>query len=607
MLTLGSLFDGIGGFPLAATQLGIRPVWASEIEPAPVSITKRHFPDMEHLGDITKINGAEIEPVDIITFGSPCQDLSVAGKQAGMKHEEAGDDETTRSGLFVEAVRIVREMREATNGAYPTYIVWENVPGAFSSNGGRDFGRVLTEITETYIPMPASGKWASAGMVRSPKVTVGWRVLDAQYWGVPQRRKRIFLIGDFGNGSAAEILFEQESLLGYSPQGRAQGQGIAADAQGGAGAAGFGETGVGYWQTGIQTLRAEGENRPSRPSNVVVARPINTQIITRHNALGKGTGFGLGGESDPAFTLQAGHEHGVFVTAVFCGKASPSARNIGFEPELSPTLRAGQESHVLCVGFNGYKSASADITYGEELSPTLESSMPSNVAVLPFDTTQVTSLQNGSNPKYGDPCHPLAAGMHAPAIAIDCRNHCANPEISGTLQAKENGGQSLNYINPVMVGGYYQKRFGEYEVGCGTLTCSTGQTGNTSETLVAPTLDANYNAKYGSDQFVKQWGDFMAQNAVRRLTPTECARLQGFPDGWAELGVYDMPISPQKLKRDLEKGALRTGRTEQELLQTISDSAQYKAYGNSLAIPCAKRVLLAIKIAQERCMHHEPQ
>mgnify|MGYP002575813938 CR=1 FL=1 len=157
-MTLGSLFDGIGGFPFAATIVGIKPIWASEIDPACIAVTKNRFPDIEHLGSITDIDGAKIPPVDVITFGSPCQDLSVAGKQVGLDGE--------RSGLFKEAIRIIYEMRSATNGKYPSFIIWENVPGAFSSNNGRDFRTVLEEITKTDIPMPSSGKWATAGVVR---------------------------------------------------------------------------------------------------------------------------------------------------------------------------------------------------------------------------------------------------------------------------------------------------------------------------------------------------------------------------------------------------------------------------------------------------------
>lgn len=213
---LGSLFDGIGIFPLCAVECGIEPVWASEIEPFPIEVTKRHFPEMKHLGDIIKVNGADIEPVDVVTFGSPCQDLSVAGKREGLKGE--------RSGLFMEAIRIIREMRNATNGLYPRFAVWENVPGAFSSNGGRDFRAVLEEITEAEIPMPKSGRWAEAGMVRGNGREVAWRCLDAQYWGVPQRRKRIYLVTDFGGQRAAEILFEPAGVSGDTAASREAGE-----------------------------------------------------------------------------------------------------------------------------------------------------------------------------------------------------------------------------------------------------------------------------------------------------------------------------------------------------------------------------------------------
>ena len=146
--TLGSLFDGSGGFPLAGVMSGAVPVWASEIEPYPIAVTRLRFPQMIHLGNVTEIDGSRIPPVDIITFGSPCQDMSIAGKRAGMKHESRGDEGTTRSGLFYEAVRIIREMREETHGRYPAFAVWENVPGAFSSNRGEDFRCVLEELAK---------------------------------------------------------------------------------------------------------------------------------------------------------------------------------------------------------------------------------------------------------------------------------------------------------------------------------------------------------------------------------------------------------------------------------------------------------------------------
>ena len=240
-MKLGSLFDGSGGFPLSGFLCGIEPIWASEVEPYPIAVTKSRFPHMKHLGDINKINGTEIEPVDIITFGSPCQDLSVAGKRAGLKHENNGDDETTRSGLFMEAVRIIKEMREKTNGKYPRWICWENVPGAFSSNKGEDFKIVLEEIIKIASPsavMPEVPKfgWPYADSYCGDGWSLAYRVLDAQYWGVPQRRRRIYLVADFGGQCAREILFEREGLRGYFTEGRTPWEAAPADAERGVGA-----------------------------------------------------------------------------------------------------------------------------------------------------------------------------------------------------------------------------------------------------------------------------------------------------------------------------------------------------------------------------------
>lgn len=216
-MKLGSLFDGSGGFPLAGTMCGITPVWASEIEAYPIRVTGARFPGMKHLGDITKLVGSEIEPVDAITFGSPCQDLSEAGKRAGI-HEGA------RSSLFFHAIRIIKEMREATNGVYPRIIVWENVHGAYSSNGGEDFRAVLQALCEiadpdAHVPRPEKGKWRGAGCIVGDGYSVAWRTYDAQYWGVPQRRRRIYLVADFRGERAGEVFFEPESMRWDPAQG----------------------------------------------------------------------------------------------------------------------------------------------------------------------------------------------------------------------------------------------------------------------------------------------------------------------------------------------------------------------------------------------------
>ena len=220
-MMLGSLFDGIGGWLLAARHAGVTPVWASEIEPFPCSVTAYHFPGVTKMGDITRIAPDEIEPVDIVCAGSPCQDLSIAGKRKGLDGE--------RSGLFRTAVDIVRRMQEHTDGKYPRFFVWENVPGAFSSNKGADFRAVLEEIGQSEIPMPPNGKWADAGMAELQECQIAWRVLDAQYWGVPQRRKRIFLVADFAASGrcAGEILFERESVSGNPQEGEGAREGAA--------------------------------------------------------------------------------------------------------------------------------------------------------------------------------------------------------------------------------------------------------------------------------------------------------------------------------------------------------------------------------------------
>lgn len=214
-LTLGSLFDGSGGFPLAGLINGVVPLWASEIEPFPIRVTTKRLPFMRHIGDISHVNGAELAPVDIITFGSPCQDMSVAGRRAGL--------DGAKSSLFYQAVRVIKEMREKTNGTKPRYIVWENVPGAFSSNKGDDFRAVLQAICSLKdgeeVPVPRPAKWENAGEILGDGYSVAWRVLDAQYWGVPQRRHRIFLVADFAENCAGKILFESEGVSRHLKSG----------------------------------------------------------------------------------------------------------------------------------------------------------------------------------------------------------------------------------------------------------------------------------------------------------------------------------------------------------------------------------------------------
>ena len=211
-LTLGSLFDGLRGFSIGRAFDGqITPVWSSEIEPFAIRVTTKRLPQVKHYGDVSTISGADLPPVDIITFGSPCQDMSIAGKRDGL--------DGSRSSLFYEAIRIVKEMRCKTNGEKPRFIVWENVPGAFSSNQGQDFKAVLEAVIgvkepSASVPAPEKKGWPDADYYVGDGWSVAYRVFDAQWWGVPQRRKRIYLVADFADQSAQKVLFESEACLG---------------------------------------------------------------------------------------------------------------------------------------------------------------------------------------------------------------------------------------------------------------------------------------------------------------------------------------------------------------------------------------------------------
>lgn len=287
-LTLGSLFDGSGGFTLGGLLAGITPVWASEIEPFPIRVTTKRLPFMKHYGNISAMDGGKIEPVDIITFGSPCQDMSIAGRRDGLDGE--------RSSLFYEAVRIIKEMRCATDGRYPRYIVWENVPGAFFSNKGEDFKAVLEAVIgiaepNAQVPMPEKARWPYADLYMGDGWSVAYRTLDAQYWGVPQRRRRIYLVSDLAGGSAGKILFESEGLSGYSAEGFRSWQRTAGSA----------EKCAYPTVAGALTARYDGSPCVDRGQTIVV-------------------------ETD----------------AGFCAKASPGSRTIGYKKECSPTLRVGQ-------------------------------------------------------------------------------------------------------------------------------------------------------------------------------------------------------------------------------------------------------------------------
>ena len=331
-LTLGSLFDGSGGFPLGGMLAGITPVWASEIEPFPIRVTTKRLPFMKHYGDISTMDGGKIDPVDIITFGSPCQDMSVAGKRAGL--------DGSRSNLFYEAVRIIKEMRKATGGEYPKWACWENVPGAFSSSGGEDFRCVLEclcGIVDEPVSIPKPAKWANSGEIVGDGYSVAWRVLDAQYWGVPQRRKRIFLVADFTGGRAGKVLFESEGVSGYTPQGFRTWQRAAESSE-----ACIGPSGIGF----------DGYNG-SVTNDKAATLGVNCGMSTGRNGvvLNDQGGNRMNITEDVTCTLRAEAHHPpcVMESAGFCTEHSAKARGIGYEEETSPTLRAGTVPAALAL------------------------------------------------------------------------------------------------------------------------------------------------------------------------------------------------------------------------------------------------------------------
>jgi site-specific DNA-cytosine methylase len=361
---LGSLFDGSGTMPLCAAMCGGHPVWASEVEPYPIAVTRTHLPHMKHLGSVTEIKGSKIEPVDIITFGSPCQDLSIAGKRAGLKGE--------RSGLFREAIRIIREMLAATNGRYPRFVIWENVPGALSSNGGEDFEVVLNELLglREFTGGGAAkfirqhGKWRNFANYGA----VAYRIVNAQFWGVPQRRRRIYAICDTCGESAGVVVFERKGTQWNFdpciPQGGGEVAGLTADCyswhdrmvaskpSGGAAAytmkirGGCEGGGKGALvQEELSATLATHQDQTLFESHGCF--PINTMLATRYKALGRGTGLGIGNDGDPQYTITKGHEHAVAYSVgdvpdtAFANAGDTVARTLTARADGSPMIDRG--------------------------------------------------------------------------------------------------------------------------------------------------------------------------------------------------------------------------------------------------------------------------
>lgn len=488
---------------------------------------------MVHLGDITKMSGYTIPPVDVVTFGSPCQDLSIAGKRAGMAGE--------RSGLFSEAVRIIREMRYATFGAYPKYAVWENVPGAFSSNKGEDFHAVLQSLCrvidpDATIPRPTDArggiKWPRAGAILADHYSLAWRTMDAQHWGVPQRRLRISLVLDLTGGRAGEVLFEPESLRGHFAPGVTPRQATAGAVENGAGTA---------------------------------DRAFTLKIRSGCEGGGKGALV----QTEKSATLSTLQDQTLFV-------AEPP-KAYSFDSLASNSMKSSNP-HSGC--------REVEIAKTLDTSPPDPAKNQGGIAildVLPFDTTQITSPQNGNNPHFGDPCHPLAATAHPPAVV--CLNHI-NPVAEPLIYDARGNGDGIT--SPTMTGDH-NSRVTDYtaitlqgDTVAGALLArdykGPGRADSLGRVIAQPVGADLYNGNLTGDKAVTlttatgQGGantgpsviEKIIRWIVRRLTPTECERLQGYPDGWTDLG--DWVDSKGKAHK-------------------AADTPRYKALGNSIALP----------------------
>ena len=600
-ITLGSLFDGSGGFPLGGVLAGITPIWSSEIEPFPIRVTTARFPNMKHYGDISAIDGSELEPVDIISFGSPCQNLSVAGKREGLD----GD----RSSLFYEAIRIIKEMREATNGKYPRYIVWENVPGAFSSNKGEDFKAVLTEICKVkdeQVSISKPAKWENAGRIMGDGFSIAWRLLDAQYWGVPQRRQRIYLVADFDGGSAGKILFESEGLSGYSAQGFKSWQNAANGTT-----EGVGETGE------TDSLMFENHSQDTRYRGpLAVAQTVSST-------------YGTGGNNQP-FVVQTPK-----TLKVRCG-CEGGGKGALVQDNLSATLSTNNDqtlfqprAYGVCAkNSNSMKSDNPNSGfYKADTSRCLDANggnptcNQGGIAVIEGNGSRPS--HRGDGYKESDVMYTLnATEQHAVAFA----------EVHATLSANDGpkGPSSQMMKNP-------EENFvGEVSYGIGRPAMNQGYNAKFSfqiEEEVEPTLVASGASGVAHPRFSSSKASFFTEAneecantlvatdykdppivndgdeidyIVRRLTPTECARLQGFPDWWCDdLGIPD-PTDEDiaKCREVFETHAKAIGKTTKPksdaqirkwLQNPQSDSAEYKMWGNGVALPNVFFVLAGIK------------
>ena len=590
-LTLGSLFDGSGGFPLGGLISGVTPVWASEIEPFPIRVTTKRLPFMKHYGDVSALSGADLEPVDIITFGSPCQDMSVAGRRAGL--------DGSRSNLFYEAVRIAKEMREATNGRYPTWLCWENVPGAFSSNSGSDFKAVLDEIRKIKDPeadTPRPAKWPNAGCVLADDHSVAWRVFDAQYWGVPQRRKRIYLVADLAGQRAGKVLFESEGVSGYTPQGFRSWQGSAGAAEEGAHPAGIGTDGYnGAIDTVAATLGVNCGMSTGR-NGVMVLNDQGGQFMDVSEDVTGTLRSQMSGhppavlESPDAIAVE-NHPTDSRVTVSADGKVQTLTSRMGTGGNNVPLvmkIRCGcegggkgpliQTDKSATLATNNDQTVFVPTVYGicAKDSNAMKSDNP-NSGFYKAETTRTLDA-NGGNPvcnQGGMAVVAVQGSMIGRADKNGPRGSGINKDVSFTLDATDRHAVA----HPV-----YSTSKSSYH---------TLAEENLVNTLVA--------TDYKDPPIITEDPYYI----VRRLTPTECARLQGFPDWWcAGLGTDEPTEDDLSFWREVFEthrqvtGSAAKPKTDAQLVKWLkdphADSAEYKLWGNGVALPCVCFVIAGI-------------
>lgn len=561
-ITMGSLFSGSGGFELAGSIFGIIPIWASEIEPFPILVTTKNFPEMKHLGDINKLNGADLEPVTIIAGGSPCQDMSIAGKREGL--------DGSRSNLFREQIRIIKEMRESDRAAgrtgtqiRPRYMVWENVPGAFSSNKGRDFQAVLQEIVsitdeESNVPLPPKGKWQTAGCIMGDHFSIAWRVLDAQYWGVPQRRKRIYLVADFGGNTAPKILFEREGLSGNFAESREAWQRTAGDIK------------TGTHKTGTDDVECYDISDRRRVADKSEVSPTLT------------TKMGTGGNNVPI--VLENHPQDSRVTIAEDGNV----------PTL--TSRMGTGGGNVPMIMNEVRAVDQrNLSLGNDKSETLHgsghgSSVGTIIEPMALHITQDPTVFEGKTPclTQGNP----KTGQATVGVAIPIADKATRYKGGGDTRNNDGSANGLG--------------IGEPGAPANTLTAADRHGVACFAQQAIGEYEESEKASYLKRRDYKDSTDLILwEYIIRRLTPLECCRLQGFPDNWAEeLGIpeptqEDIDHWREVFRTQMEAmGESKKEKTDNQICKWLkdpeSDSVKYKMWGNGIALPCAMFVMEGI-------------